>query len=218
MNPPRFSPIDPISRYSEILFGLLMVLTFTGCFNALEAGRAEIRDLLIAGIGCNIAWGMIDAIVYLITTLTERGRALRLLQQLRLLTPGDERGITALRDALPGPLAAICRDPELREWQVRLQQRPELGQGGVWRWNDLLNSLGVFLMVFLSTFPVLLPFIFMQDPVPALRLSHAIALLMLMGIGYGLARYAGSPRPLLIGVLFAAAGVAIVLATIALGG
>ena len=129
MNSPRFSPIDPISRYSEILFGLLMVLTFTGCFNAFEAGRAEVRDLLIAGIGCNIAWGIIDAIVYLITTLTERGRALRLLQQLRLLTPGDERGITALRDALPGPLAAICRDPELSDWQVRLQQHPELGQG-----------------------------------------------------------------------------------------
>ena len=67
MNSPRFSPIDPISRYSEILFGLLMVLTFTGCFNAFEAGRAEVRDLLIAGIGCNIAWGIIDAIVYLIT-------------------------------------------------------------------------------------------------------------------------------------------------------
>jgi len=218
MNPPRFSPIDPISRYSEILFGLLMVLTFTGCFNALEAGRAEIRDLLIAGIGCNLAWGMIDAIVYLITTLTERARALRLLQRLNQLPPGDNRGITALRDALPGPLAAICRDDELGDLQARLRQHPELGQGGVWRWNDLLNSLGVFLMVFLSTFPVLLPFIFMQDPIPALHLSHTIALLMLMGIGYGLARYAGSPRPWLIGVLFAAAGVAIVLATIALGG
>ena len=141
-----------------------------------------------------------------------------MLQQLRLLTPGDERGITALRDALPGPLAAICRDPELSDWQVRLQQHPELGQGGIWRWNDLLNSLGVFFMVFLSTFPVLLPFFFMQDPVPALRLSHTIALLMLMGIGYGLARYAGSPRPWLIGVIFAVAGVAIVLLTIALGG
>ncbi|MNE64615.1 hypothetical protein D3C80_1600350 [compost metagenome] len=101
---------------------------------------------------------------------------------------------------------------------MRLQQHPELGQGGIWRWNDLLNSLGVFFMVFLSTFPVLLPFFFMQDPVPALRLSHTIALLMLMGIGYGLARYAGSPRPLLIGVIFAVAGVAIVLLTIALGG
>lgn len=72
---------------------------------------------------------MIDAIVYLITTLTERSRALRLLQQLRLLAPGDERGIAALRDALPGPLAAICRDPELREWQVRLQRR-RAGSGG----------------------------------------------------------------------------------------
>ncbi|MFC5706427.1 hypothetical protein [Aeromonas eucrenophila] len=218
MNQPRFSPIDPISRYSEILFGLLMVLTFTGCFNALEAGKAEIKDLLIAGIGCNIAWGMIDAIVYLITTLTERARALRLLQQLHNLQPGDNRGIAALRDALPGPLAAICRDDELGDWQSRLRQHPELSQGPIFRWNDLLNSLGVFLMAFLSTFPVLLPFMFLQDPVPALRLSHGIALLMLMLIGRGLARYAGSPRPRLVGVLFAAAGVAIVLATIALGG
>lgn len=46
MNSPRFSPIDPISRYSEILFGLLMVLTFTGCFNAFEAGRAEVRVVM----------------------------------------------------------------------------------------------------------------------------------------------------------------------------
>ncbi|WP_281705198.1 VIT1/CCC1 transporter family protein [Aeromonas taiwanensis] len=161
---------------------------------------------------------MIDAIVYLITTLTERARALRLLQQLNQLQPGDDRGVAALRDALPGPLAAICRDDELGDWQARLRLRPELSQGPIFRWNDLLNSLGVFLMVFLSTFPVLLPFMFMQDPVPALRLSHAIALLMLLLIGRGLARYAGSPRPLLIGVLFAVAGVAIVLATIALGG
>ncbi|MFM5844369.1 hypothetical protein [Aeromonas sanarellii] len=218
MSQSRFSPLDPISRYSEILFGLLMVLTFTGGFNAFEAGRAEVRDLLIAGIGCNLAWGMIDAIVYLITTLTERGRALRLLQRLNLLPSGDHRGIAALRNALPGPLAAICRDDELGDWQTRLRQRPELSQGAIFRGNDLLNSLGVFLMVFLSTFPVLLPFIFLADPVPALRLSHAIALVMLMGIGYGLARHAGSPRPWLIGVLFATAGVAIVLVTIALGG
>lgn len=101
MNQSRFSPLDPISRYAEILFGLLMVLTFTGGFNALEAGRAEVRDLLIAGIGCNIAWGMIDAIVYLITTLAERGHTQRLLQRLNQLPAGDDRGTAALRDALP---------------------------------------------------------------------------------------------------------------------
>lgn len=218
MNQSRFSPLDPISRYAEILFGLLMVLTFTGGFNALEAGRAEVRDLLIAGIGCNIAWGMIDAIVYLITTLAERGHAQRLLQRLNQLPAGDDRGTAALRDALPPLLAAICRDDEIADWQARLRQRPELIQGSLFRLNDLLNSLGVFFMVFLSTFPVLLPFLFLTEPVPALRLSHAIALAMLMGIGYGLARYAGSRRSWLIGVHFAAAGVAIVMATIALGG
>ena len=218
MSQSRFSPIDPISRYSEILFGLLMVLTFTGCFNALEAGQAEIKELLIAGIGCNIAWGMIDAIVYLITTLAERGRSQRLLQKLRKMPVGDQGALLAMRNAIPDLLAEICRDDELKNWQMRLNEPDTVTAGRMLRWNDLLNTLGVFLLVFLSTFPVLLPFIFLSDPVPALRLSHAIALVMLMGIGYGLARYAGSPRPLLIGILFAAVGVVIVGATIALGG
>lgn len=218
MSQSRFSPLDPISRHSEILFGLLMVLTFTGCFNALEAGQAEVKELLIAGIGCNIAWGMIDAIVYLITTLAERGRSLRLLQQLRLLPQGEPAALLAIRDALPQLLAEISRDEELRGWQARLNEHPTTAMGRIFFWNDLRNTLGVFLLVFLSTFPVLLPFIFLDDTVLALRLSHAIALLMLMLIGRGLAHYAGSPRPWLIGILFAAAGAVIVVITIALGG
>lgn len=218
MSQSRFSPLDPISRHSEILFGLLMVLTFTGCFNALEAGQAEVRELLIAGIGCNIAWGMIDAIVYLITTLAERGRSLRLLQRLRQEPAGEPGPLLAIRDALPPLLADICRDEELKGWHARLIEHPAEASVRILRWHDLRNSLGVFLLVFASTFPVLIPFMFLNDTVLALRISHGIALLMLMLIGRGLARYAGSPRPWLIGALFAAAGTVIVLVTIALGG
>lgn len=218
MSQSRLSPLDPISRHSEILFGLLMVLTFTGCFNAFEAGQAEVKELLIAGIGCNIAWGMIDAIVYLITTLAERGRSLRLLQKVRQLPQGDPVTVQAVRDELPPILASTCSDTDLKGWLVRLHQLPAGTQGSLLRWHDLRNSLGVFLLVFLSTFPVLLPFFFLDDTVLALRLSHTIALLMLMLIGRGLARYAGSPHPWLIGILFAAAGTVIVLITIALGG
>ena len=84
--------------------------------------------------------------------------------------------------------------------------------------SSMPGTMSRLIKMLFSFFPVLLPFLFLTEPVPALRLSHAIALAMLMGIGYGLARYAGSRRSWLIGVLFAAAGVAIVMATIALGG
>lgn len=49
--------LDPMERLSEVLFGLIMVLTFTGSLGAATAGREEIRTMLIGAIGCNLAWG-----------------------------------------------------------------------------------------------------------------------------------------------------------------
>ena len=35
--------LEPVDRVSEILFGLIMVLTFTGSLGVAEAGREDIR-------------------------------------------------------------------------------------------------------------------------------------------------------------------------------
>src|SRR5262245_55144232 len=68
---PRRVPtlLDPIDRVSEILFGLIMVLTFTGSLSVAESGRAEIREMFVGAVGCNLAWGLIDAIFYLMGCL-----------------------------------------------------------------------------------------------------------------------------------------------------
>jgi hypothetical protein len=52
--------LDPVSRTSEILFGLIMVLSFTCSISAASVGREDIRELLISALGCNTAWGIID--------------------------------------------------------------------------------------------------------------------------------------------------------------
>ncbi len=67
-------PLDPIDRLSEVMFGLLMALTFTGTMSVSLGDGATVRDILLAAVGCNIAWGLVDAVVYLMTTATERGR------------------------------------------------------------------------------------------------------------------------------------------------
>src|SRR5215472_11162272 len=69
--------LDPIDRVSEVLFGLIMVLTFTGSLSVAEAGRESIRTMLIGALGCNLAWGIIDGVFYLMGCLAERGRHLR---------------------------------------------------------------------------------------------------------------------------------------------
>src|SRR5204862_345440 len=57
--------LDPIDRVSEVLFGLIMVLTFTGALSVAEAGREDVRTMLIGALGCNLAWGIIDGVLYL---------------------------------------------------------------------------------------------------------------------------------------------------------
>ncbi len=66
--------LDPTERLSEILFGLIMVLSFTCSFSvATERGRADVRNMLVAALGCNLAWGIIDAVFYLMGCFSELG-------------------------------------------------------------------------------------------------------------------------------------------------
>ena len=62
---PREPVLSPVDRISEMLFGLLMALTFTGAVSVAESGKAEIRTMFLAALGCNLAWGLVDAIMYL---------------------------------------------------------------------------------------------------------------------------------------------------------
>ncbi len=51
------SVLDPINRLSEILFGLIMVLSATCSLSIAAANRFEVTALLIGALGCNLAWG-----------------------------------------------------------------------------------------------------------------------------------------------------------------
>src|SRR3954465_1867820 len=75
--------LEPIDRVSEVLFGLIMVLTFTGSLSVAEAGRDDVRTMLIGALGCNLAWGIIDAVLYLMGCLAEKGRGLSAFRAVR---------------------------------------------------------------------------------------------------------------------------------------
>ena len=75
----------------------------------------------------------------------------------------------------------------------------------------------MFVLVFLSTFPVAIPFIFMQDVGTALRASNAIAIVMLFLLGYTFGRMTGR-HAWLFGIAMVALGSVLVGMTIALGG
>ena len=83
--------------------------------------------------------------------------------------------------------------------------------------KDLWAGIEIFLLVFLCTLPVALPFGIFSEVSLALRVSNGVALVLLFVRGYGLARYAGL-RPGLTAVIYAMIGVVLVSLTMALGG
>src|SRR5437764_10314670 len=116
--------LEPIDRVSEVLFGLIMVLTFTGSLSVAEAGHEDIRTMLIGALGCNLAWGIIDALLYLMQSLAEKGRALMTYRAVRGLSESEQaRGLIA--GALPPLIASVIQPGELDAVHQRLKQLPE---------------------------------------------------------------------------------------------
>jgi hypothetical protein len=211
----RKGVLDPTERVSEVLFGLIMVLTFTGAVSVATGGREEVRTLLIEALGCNLAWGIVDAGFYLMAILGLRGHGLLVLRRLR--EADGEEGQRLIADALPPVLASSLQPQDLETLRERLLALPRQPASPRLKREDFLGAAGVFLLVFLSTFPVVVPFLFIQDPRPALRASNAVALAMLFVCGYLLGRWSGF-RPWLTGLVMIGLGLLFVGLCIALGG
>jgi len=96
---------------SEILFGLIMVLTLTCSFSVAEANRRPVHDMLLAAVGCNFAWGAIDAVFYLLARFSEQGRGILALQAPRKTTDPSEAN-AFIAAALPPLLASTLTPTE----------------------------------------------------------------------------------------------------------
>ena len=208
--------LDPHDRISEVLFGLIMVLAFTGSLSVATADRAEVRTMLVGALGCNLAWGIIDAVLYLMASLAEKGRDLKTWRAV-VETRDPARARELIAGALPTVLASVLKPGELDAMHERLRTETRPPDRAELDRTDLRGALGVFLLVFAATFPVAIPFVFMHDVATALRASNAIAIVMLFGLGYAFGRHAGS-RPWVTGTAMVLLGAVLVAITIALGG
>lgn len=208
--------LEPYERISEVLFGLIMVLTFTGSLSVAQAGRDDVRAMLIGALGCNLAWGIIDAVFYLMGCLSEQGRGIRSLRALRQASI-PEAAHRVIANALPPMVAATLGTAEYESIRQKLVQLPEPPLRPQVRRSEWLGAASVFLWVFLTTFPVAIPFIFMTDVARAMRVSNAIAILLLFVAGCAFGRII-EVRPLISGLAMVVLGAVLVGLTMALGG
>ncbi len=208
--------LEPIDRISEVLFGLIMVLTFTGSLSIADAGRDDVRAMLVGALGCNLAWGIIDGILYLMGCLAEKSRNLLAFLAIRKADRADgQREILA--SALPPVIVSVLKPSEIEAVCGRLKELPQPPARARLQKEDWLGGLAVFLLVFLCTFPVVIPFIFMGSVQGAMRVSNAIAVTMLFFTGYQYGRLT-SRRPWAVGISMVLLGGVLVALTMALGG
>jgi len=208
--------LSPIDRCSEILFGLIMALGFTCTLSIAQTGDVGVRTMLFAALGCNTAWGIVDAVMYVLESLTARGRSPAMLRRLQSASH-PEAANHAIREALPDALQEVLQPTDVDLLRQRLLAIPPEHQRLRLTTDDLRGAVGVALLVIASTLPVALPFVFLDDTIRALRTSNAVANLLLFVMGWQLGRYIGI-RPILMALAMVAIGVACVGLTVALGG
>jgi VIT1/CCC1 family predicted Fe2+/Mn2+ transporter len=208
--------LNTMDRVSEILFGIIMTLTFTCSIGIANAKNTEIRQLIIAAISCNIAWGLVDAIGYIVRTIVQQSRNRTILNSV-LTTSDAEKARKDISDSLPPSIASVLEAEELEQIRKKLANLPESALQVRLTTRHLKKSVMIFLMMFISTFPIVIPFIFIRDTQLALRISNLIAIVLMFLCGWSLAKYVGSNKWLMsFGLTLV--GIILVLITIALGG
>lgn len=220
--------LAPGDRLAELLCGLIMVLSFTLAAGLTIAdGPDAAWTLVLAALGCNVAWGIIDGVLYVLTEMSDRCQRVHFVRAVhnapdavaaqavidaaiaeRIGALASQPGRDALgRDVLnhlrtdPGAAAAVA---EARASRVTV--------------DDLLGATAIFCLELFACVPAILPFLFLaEDPLLALRISNSLLILSLFLVGQKWAAYVGLNR-WMVGLLMSGLGLALVVVALLLGG
>lgn len=209
--------LDPADRLGEILFGLIMALGFTGAVR-LGHEEADNRALFIGIFGCNLAWAIVDGVMFVLTQVFDHGRRARVTREV-LNAPNEQAALQRIGEEVDNPLLALATPEELDQIHRRVLElvRRSTTERPTVRREDLLGGVAVGLIILLATLPVVVPYLAVASPTLAVRVSHLIALTELFLLGAWWGRMVGGSS-LRIGAGLTLVGAVLVLITIVLGG
>lgn len=182
--------LNPVDRAGEVLFGLIMSLSFTCSISIANSSATEVRQLLIAALSCNFTWGIIDGSMYLIGVSVKRNRNKLILDHVLASTDIDKTR-KFIAETMPPIVASLIETEALEALRNKLKQLPAEKLSTRLPVKELSKAGALFLLVFASTFPGVIPFLFISDAKLALRLSNLVAIVMMFLCGWSVARYSG---------------------------
>lgn len=163
-----------------------------GQFNQTRSGGKYVsaRIVIFAVLGCNIAWGVVDGIVYIFSNLLERGRLSKFVSYVKSNSP--EKVVTILENEIENTIFKSLNHEEKKQISTDFlksiskvtPQKTHITK------DDMFGSLAIFVLVFTSGFIAVVPFFFLPNNVYlALKLSNIISIILLFNVGYQWAKY-----------------------------
>jgi VIT1/CCC1 family predicted Fe2+/Mn2+ transporter len=211
--------LTPENSLSEIFFGLIMVISITSTVRQATIGSEEaVRVLLLSALGCNTAWGIVDGVLYVLSSVFQRNRQARMLQAVKD-APHPHQAIAVVAKHLDPLLDDVTLPEERQQLYAAIANRASSvapRATGVLP-EDFYGAIASFLLVFLATLPVLFPYLVIHNPSLALRTSNLMGIAMLFIVGYAWAGYTKTNR-IKAGIAIMALGSVLVTITVALGG
>ncbi|TXT36074.1 MAG: hypothetical protein FD138_1104 [Planctomycetota bacterium] len=184
--------LDPSTRLNEVLFGLIMALGITGAVR-LGLEQSTNRELLVAVLGCNVAWGIVDGVMFVLVSLFERGRKARIVNSVRGAAT-DEAALQHIQKELGDRLESLTTSAEreqVNRWVLDIARRADVQPPRIQR-DDILGGVAVGLLIVVATLPVVLPFVFISNTYHAVRFSAIITLVLQFVVGYWWGRVVGA--------------------------
>ena len=212
--------LDPASRLGEILFGFIMVLTvtLTAGFSVAD-GKRGVRQLLLAAVGANVAWGIIDAAMYIMNAMVVRRGKMRLVEAVQR-APDQQRALVLIQDRVEPELQELLGPEKAEAFSRSVLEHivgARISKIRILTKEDFYGALASFWLVFVSCLPATIPFLIFHEPQVALRVSNLLLIAGLFYVGQKWAAYAGKNR-VAVGLAMVAVGLALVGVAILLGG
>jgi len=212
--------LEPSESLTEIVAGLIMVLTFTLAASVVSGGGEDgARAALLGAIGCNTAWGIIDAVLYMMDTVFTRKRRARLARAIASV-PDEPAALAAIRRELDPSLESVTSVEDREQLYQRIRNTLLDGRlparTGLRR-EDVIGAIAVFCLTLAAALPAVLPLLLINPPTLALRVSNLLVVGLLFFVGYHWAKHVDA-NPWQAGLGLMALGLALVGVAVVLGG
>lgn len=219
--------LDPIDALTAAIYSILMVLTFTLAFSAIEGVPGYNQpipdgfgtELFFAVLGAAVAWALIDGLMLALLSMFGRSEKHRFLQALQA-ADSDEEAVSVIADEFDFILEPIASEKkrfllyaDVLEHLRDSQPRPVRFQR-----DDFVQAFGTVFVAIFAALPALVPLWLLRDNPPvALRTANAVSFIMLFFLGYRWGFYTSANR-WKTGLLLLAFGVLLMAIAIPLGG